>query len=157
MNPPNAPMMHGGGPVAVRELPLLVLERLRVDEALRDQPDRAEEERRAEHLPHDRLDVVAVAVRDLHRRPHADERERRGADEHPPREPGADVSHPPVLHRADRLERGAVRDVGSDRRRRRHPEEEHEERRHQRPAAHPGHPDEEPRQETEDRVFPVIA
>ena len=155
MNPPSDADEHGCDPVTVRELPTSISRRLRVDEALRNEPDRAEEKRRAEHLAHDRLHVVAVAVRELH----ADQTPRsdsgRGADEHPASEPGPDVPHAPVLHRADGLERGAVRDVGADRRRRRHAEEEDEERGHERAPAHPGHPDEEPRQQTEDGVIPV--
>ena len=57
-----------------------------------------------------------------------------------------DVTEPAVLHRAERLEDRAVDDVGSDRDRRLEAEDEHEQWRHQRAAAHPGHPDQQPDQ-----------
>ena len=99
MKPPKIPMstaatrsrferLQSGSPVGAA-----------LDDALRDQADRAEEQRRTEHLTHDRLDVVAVALRQLDVQPDAEERRGRRADEHPPGEPRADVPHPPVLHR----------------------------------------------------------
>ena len=50
----------------------------------------------------------------------------------------------PVAHRAERLEDGAVKDVGADRDLRVEPEDEDEDRRHQAAAAHAGHADEDP-------------
>ena len=129
----------GRGAVTPTEHPPCVAGRLLLDEALRDQPDRPEEQRSAEHLPHHRLDVVAVALGQLHVDPHAEQRRGRRPEEHPPGQPRTDVAHPPVLNRADALERGAVGDVGADRSRRRHAEEEDEQRRHQRAAAHACH------------------
>ena len=145
---------NGRDLVASCELPVHVPDRLLLEEALRDQPDRAEEQRAAEHLPHHRLDVVAVALGQLHVDPHAEQRCGRGADEHPAGEPRAHVAHAAVLDGADALERGAVGDVRPDRRRRRHAEEEDEQRRHQRAAAHARHPDEHPRQQPEQGVLP---
>ena len=154
MNPPKAPMRTAATRSRFVSCQLGSRRGRRLDEALRDEPDRAEEQRRAEHLPHHRLGVVAVALGQLHVDPDAEQRHRRRADEHPAREPRADIAHPPVLNRSDRLEHGAVRDVRPDRGRRRDPEEEDQDRRHQRPATHPGHPDEEPGQSPR-RELPV--
>ena len=57
------------------------------------------------------------------------------------------VAQPPVLDRPERLEDGAVDDVGADRDRRLEAEDEDEQRRHQRAAAHAGHADEQADQE----------
>ncbi len=129
----------------------------RLHEALRDEADRAEEQRGAEHLPHDRLRLVAVALGQLLVEPDADERRRHRADEHPAGEPCPHVPHAPVLDRADRLERRAVRDVRADRRRRRDAEEEDEDGRHERAAAHPRHAHEQTREQPRYDEFPVHA
>ena len=155
MKPPKAPMR-----IAARQSRRLrcswqIAGRGGAHEALRHEPGCAEEQCGAQHLPHHRLDVVAVAVSQLHGDPDADQRQRRRADEHPACEPRANVPHAAVLGRADRLEHRAVRDVRTDRGRGRDPEQEDEDRRHQRPAAHAGHPHEHAREETDDHELPV--
>ena len=92
---------------------------LRVDEALRDEADAAEEQRAAEHASHRRLDPVAVRVLEpvsRARRRASDIGAR--AEEHPAGELRAHVAHAPVLDRPDRLEDRAVGDVRADRHRR---------------------------------------
>ncbi len=144
----------GRGAVTPAEHPPCVAGRLLLDEALRDQPDCPEEERAAEHLPHHRLDVFAIALGQLDVDPHAEQRRGCRPEEHPPGQPRPNVPHPPVLNGADALERGAVGDVRADRRRRRHAEEEDQQRRHQRAAAHACHSHEHSRQQPEQGVLP---
>ena len=68
------PDQDRGDPIAIRELPVRIARRAtRLDEALRDEPDRAEEQRCAEHLPHHGLGLVAVALGQLHVEPHAEQ------------------------------------------------------------------------------------
>ena len=57
-------------------------------------------------------------------------------------------------HRAERLEDGAVEDVGADRVRRLEAEDDHEDRRHQRAAAHAGQPDDRAEQQPGERELP---
>ena len=67
------PDQDGGDAVAVRQLPVGIPGgTTRLDEALRDQPDCAEEQRGTEHLPHHRLRLVAVALGELHVEPDAE-------------------------------------------------------------------------------------
>src|SRR4051794_29941714 len=56
---------------------------------------------------------------------------------------------------AERLEDGAVKDVGADGSLRVEPEDEDQHRRHQRPAAHAGHADQCPDRKAGDHELPV--
>ena len=64
---------HGGDAVAIREAPVGIAGLPALDDALRDQADGAEQQRSAEHLTHDRLDVVAVALDQLDVQPDTEE------------------------------------------------------------------------------------
>jgi len=59
-----------------------------------------------------------------------------------------------VAHRAERLEDGAVEDVRADGDFRVEAEEQDQDRRHQRAAAHPRHPDEDPDEQARQRELP---
>jgi hypothetical protein len=61
----------------------------------------------------------------------------------------------PVPRRAERLEDGAVEDVGADRDRRLEAEDEDQHRRHQRAAAHARHADEQTDEKAREGKFPV--
>ena len=60
----------------------------------------------------------------------------------------------PVARRAERLEDGAVEDVGADGDLRVEAEEQDQDRRHQAAAAHPGHADEHADEEPGERELP---
>jgi hypothetical protein len=113
-----------------------------LDERLGEEAEAAEDERRADHLRHRVADAAPVLVLDPRGDLDAEQRHRRRADDHPERDPRVDGAEPAVPHGAEGLEDGAVEDVGADRERRLEAEEEDQDGRHQRPAAHPGEPDE---------------
>jgi hypothetical protein len=73
---------------------------------------------------HGRVGAFAEAARDVH----TDERERRGAEQHPEGEARVDGTEHPVSHRAERLEDRTVEDVGADRDLRVEPEQEDQDR-----------------------------
>src|SRR5205823_12151294 len=102
------PDQHSGAAVAVREAERVVRDLPRTDEALGQETRAPEDERAAEHLRRDRVDVVAVAVLEPGREPDAEQRRGRAAEEHPPRQLRLHVAEPTVAQRADRLEDRAV-------------------------------------------------
>ena len=147
--PPDAPDRHGDDLVA----PLKQKRRVvgaAVQERLREKAETAEDERGADDLRHRRVGASPEAACDLH----ADERQRRRAEQHPEREVPVNGAEHAVPHGAERLEHGAVQDVGADGDLRVEPEDEDQDRRHQRAAAHPGHPDEDPDEQAGERELP---
>ena len=120
------------------------------DEGLDRKADAAGDQGAADDAAHRRLRRVRERARDLH----ADERQRRRADEHPEREWHVHVAELTVTNGAERLEHGAVEDVGADRGLRIEAEEQDQHRRHQAPAAHAGHADEDADQQAGDRQLP---
>ena len=110
----------------------------------------AENECTADEPAHRRVGALAKATRDLH----ADERKRRGAEQHPEGEARMHGPEHPVSHGPERLEDRAVQDVSADGDLRVEPEEEDEDRRHQGATAHPGHADQDPDEQAGKRKLP---
>jgi hypothetical protein len=119
-----------------------------VQERLGNERGRPEQQGVAEHLALHGVDAVAVAVGEVGRSPHSEEGRGRAPDQHPAREPGSHGAETAVPGAPERLEDGAVEDVRADRHGRVEVEKEDQERRHEGAAAHPGHPDEEPGDQT---------
>jgi hypothetical protein len=103
---------------------------------LREKPESAKHQGRADHLRGSRFDRIAVAPLDPLGQLHADERERRRGHQHPHRQARMHGAEPPVPDSAEGLENGAVEDVRAHRERRLEAEQEDQQRRHQRAAAH---------------------
>ena len=111
MKPPKNPITTAGDPIAVREEERLLDRRTHAHEALQQQPERAEEQRRAEDPARSPTWRPCRAVAHVGREPHAEQRHRRAGEEHPAGQARLHVPHPAVTHGADRLEDRAVRDV----------------------------------------------
>ena len=123
-----------------------------------DERCRPEQQGVTEYLALHGVDAVAVAVGEVGRSPHSEEGRGRTSEQHPAREAGPHRSQPTVPDAAERLEDRPVEDVRADRHRRVEVEEEDQNRRHGGAAPHPGHPDEEPGDQTgEDEEWIVQA
>ena len=128
----------------------LGVDRVATDERLREETEPADDQCRTDELAHRRLRAFGERARDLH----ADERQRRRADQHPHRERHVHVAELAVTNRAERLEDRTVEDVRADRRLRIEAEEQDQHRRHQRAAAHAGHADEHADQQAREAELP---
>src|SRR5579864_1250816 len=125
-----------------------------LDQRLCEEADAAGDERGADRIALDRLGARAIVMLDLRRRPHAEQRQRAGAGEHPKGQMRVHRAEAAMPNRAERLEDGAVHDVGADRVCRLEAEDDDEDRRHQRATAHPGETDDRPDQKTRERELP---